>query len=229
MNPYSHLVVASRLEWLVQPEDPGEYYWGAIVPDIRYLASMRRQQTHLPAREIIALRDRHPHLASFVQGYLIHCLTDQIDLSRVFSRHLPFSVLKGKLSHQHLAVLLELYNLETQPASRPLSGTYNDVLCELGLSRSVTARYAQFAKQYAMPDGSPNLMELLHMMGLEHDSRIEKYIAAGKSFQQSRLLKQALFLGIRAGRIDQRIASRVATLYRRSGAGTQGRPGPGAG
>ena len=66
MNPYSHIVIASRLESLVQPQDPPEYYWGAVAPDMRYLAAMRRAQTHLSPQELVAFFDRYPRLESFV-------------------------------------------------------------------------------------------------------------------------------------------------------------------
>jgi len=218
MNPYSHLVVASKLDFLVQPGDPAEYYWGAVVPDIRYLAAMRRQQTHLPTQAIVALLDRYPHLGPFIKGYLVHCLADQVDLSRIFYRRWPFSVLKNTLTHQHLAVLLELFYLETQPASRPLSGTHNEVLDELGLSQDISARFARFVKQYALSTPRSSLWDMAQMLGLEHDSRIDKYVSAAKRFQSSGLLKNALFLGIRAGKIETQIVSRVSALYRQSGA-----------
>ena len=218
MNPFSHLVVASKLVSLVQPGDLAEYYWGAVIPDIRYLAAMRRQQTHLPAREILAWLDRYPHLGSFIKGYLVHCLADQVNLSRIFCRRLPFSVLKNRFTHQHLAVLLELFYLETQPASRPLSGTHNEVLDELGLSQATSARFARSAKQYARSASRSSLWDMTQMLGLEHDSRMDKYLLAAKRFQSSGLLKNALFLGIRAGKIDAQIVSRTSALYRLSGA-----------
>ena len=132
MTPYTHLVIASKLEPLVGPEDLAEYYWGAVAPDMRYVAAMRRAQTHLSAQQIIELGQRYPHLGSFLQGYLVHCLADQMDLGRVFFRHLPFCLLKGTLTQRHLAVLLELYYLEHQVVNPTLSGTHNEVLGELG-------------------------------------------------------------------------------------------------
>src|SRR6185503_5322806 len=107
MNPYSHLVIASKVEALVDPENAQEYYWGAIAPDIRYLAAMPRNQTHLPSQRIVGFMSRFPHLKSFLQGYLVHCLSDEIELGEVFFQHFPFSILKSKMSHQQLAVILE--------------------------------------------------------------------------------------------------------------------------
>ena len=45
MHIYSHLVVAHALLPHLQPASPSEYYWGAVAPDIRYAAGLRRRQT----------------------------------------------------------------------------------------------------------------------------------------------------------------------------------------
>jgi hypothetical protein len=42
MNSYSHLVLAMQIETAINPEDSGEYLWGSVVPDIRYLTGMPR-------------------------------------------------------------------------------------------------------------------------------------------------------------------------------------------
>lgn len=90
INPYSHLVIAAKLEALVNPKDVQEYYWGAIAPDIRYLAAMQRQQTHIPSQRIVDFISQYPHLKSFLQGYLVHCIIDEIELDQIFSPNLPF-------------------------------------------------------------------------------------------------------------------------------------------
>jgi hypothetical protein len=208
-------VIASRLESLVGPGNPAEYYWGAVAPDMRYVAAMRRAQTHLPAQRIAEYVERYPHLDSFLQGYLVHCLADQVDLGRVFSPHLPFSVLKGMLTQRRLAVLLELYYLERQPVNPPLSGTHNEVLGELGLSEAVSERFAQASKQFATASSLADPLALARLMGLENDSRLDQYAAAARSFQKSRLLRRGLFLSIRAGKIDEQIVSWVVALYQR--------------
>lgn len=223
MNSFSHIVIATKLEPLVQPKDPPDYYWGAVAPDIRYLAAMRRWQTHRPTQEIVGWLDRYPHLGSFVQGYLVHCLTDHIDLARIFYRRLPFSVLKGWLTHHHLAVLLEFYYLETQATGQQLSGTHNEVLSELGVSPSLTARFARSIQPYVRSASLSDLSGLVGLLGLENDSRVERYAAAARQFQQSRVLKNILFLGIRAGKIGEQIVSRVTALYRRAGVTANGR------
>ena len=73
MGPYSHIVVAGQLATYIQPENPSEYYWGAVAPDIRYLiAGMPRSQTHISAERILSYRVQYPALRDFVKGYLVH-------------------------------------------------------------------------------------------------------------------------------------------------------------
>jgi hypothetical protein len=54
------------------------------------------------------------------------------------------------------------------------------------------------------------IVELTSLLGLENDQRIEKYVAAGKRFQQNWLLRFVLFYGIRAANINDALASWVS-------------------
>jgi hypothetical protein len=174
---------------------------------------MRREQTHLSPRRILGYAAEYPHLESFLQGYLVHCLADRIELGPLFYRRLPFRFLRPRLPRRHLAVLLELYYLERRRIPLRLSATHNEVLGELGLSESASVRYAQLVEQYLTSSSPSRLSDLPRLVGLETDARVEKYLAAVESLQRNRLLKRALFLGIRAGRIEERIVSRVASSY----------------
>src|SRR4030095_912264 len=204
MNPYSHIVVASKLETLVEPENAQEYYWGAIAPDIRYLAAMQRQQTHLPPEKIIGFMSQYPHLTPFLQGYLVHCLSDEIELGPVFFQHFPYSVLKSKLSRQRIAVILELYYFEYEKVNKQLSATHNEFLTRLGLSETQSAKLSQSISQYAMSSSfESRITDLSRLLGLETDSRIDKYMAAAKQFQKYRFLRNSLFFGIKTGKISE--------------------------
>lgn len=215
MNPYSHIVVASKLEFLVDPKDKHEYYWGAIAPDIRYLAAMQREQTHIPPETINGFMSQYPHLQSFLQGYLVHCLCDEIELRRVFFQHFPFSILKSRMSHQQVAILLELYYFENERVNKKLSGSHNEVLRQLGLSEMQSTKLSQTISQYARSSSfASRITDLAHLLGLENDSRIDKYMSAAKRFQNNQLLKNGLFFGIRRGKISEQIVATVATLYR---------------
>ena len=215
MNPYSHLVIASKLETLVNPENRQEYYWGAIAPDVRYLAAMQRQQTHLPSQQIISFFSQYPSLKSFLQGYLIHCLSDEIELGQIFFKHFPFSVLESKMSRQRIAVILELFYFEKVNVTPTISTTHNEVLSNLGISKELSEKFSKSISRYiATSSPESRLSELFELLGLENDSRIEKYRNAAVGFQKNWLLKNGLFFGIKTGKISEQIVSGVATLYK---------------
>lgn len=213
MNPYSHIVVASKLEPFVKPENLKEYYWGTIAPDIRYLAAMQRQQTHLPSRKIVEFISQYPHLKSFLQGYLVHCLSDEIDLGEIFFQHFPFSILRSRMSRQQIAAILELFYFENEKVNVQMSGIYNEVLTKLDLSETISTKFSRSINQYTTSSSPESrLSELLQLLSLENDSRIEKYMKAAKGFQKNQLLKNVLFVGIRAGKISDEIVSKVSLL-----------------
>ena len=211
MNPYAHLVIAQKVAHLFNPANPSDYYWGAVIPDIRYLTAIKRDQTHIPTQQIAKMIAAYPHLESFLQGYLVHCLVDQIDLGELFS-HFPLSVFKGRFSRQQIAVMLELYYFEHEKISLPVSGKCNQVLSGLGVTDADCAKFSQFIYQYvhaASPE--TQISSLLKLVGLEGDSRVEKYISAAKRFQNNRLLKNMIFPGIRAARVNHRIIGKISS------------------
>ncbi|HMB24002.1 MAG: hypothetical protein ACM33V_08765 [Chloroflexota bacterium] len=216
MNPYSHVVIASKLESLVKPENPAEYYWGAIAPDVRYIAGVPRGQTHLPAQKIVEFISRYPNRKSFIQGYLVHCLSDEVHMGEIFFRQFPFSVLKRELSYQHIAVVLELFCFENEKVNISMSGTHNEVLTELGVNEVTSAKLASSIGQYVMA-GEARLAELFRLLGPKDSSHLEKYIKAATSFQKNWLLKNTLFFGIRQGKIVDTIVSRATALLSATG------------
>ena len=135
MGPYSHIVIASKLEKTIGPDNLQEYYWGAVAPDIRYLVTgMARSETHIPVEKILDYQVQHPQLKAFLQGYLVHCLSDELDLPLIIQKKFPFNLQKKKLTPQHCSVILEFYNIErVKPIQYKLSGRDNLVLSELGI------------------------------------------------------------------------------------------------
>lgn len=216
MNPYSHIVVASKLETLVNPDNKPEYYWGAIVPDIRYIADLHRQQTHLSPQQIISFIPQHPHLRSFLQGYLVHCLSDELELEQIFFQHFPFFAFKDRMSRSKLAVILEFFYYENESINPDISVSHNEFLESLGITRTLSEKFSKSITQYSETSSSETrLLNSIKLMGLENDSRVEKYVAAARSFQKNQLLKNSMFFGIRTGKISEQIVSTVASHYQR--------------
>lgn len=218
MDPYTHLVIASKLEALVAPASKQEYYWGAIAPDVRYLAAMSRCKTHLSSQQIIELISTSPHLKSFLQGLLVHCLIDDLDLRPIFFRRFPFSALKRQLSPPRLAGILEFYNLENESICPRISGTYNEVLSAWGVGTNISNEYASAIRRYAAPSSlESRLSDLLKLTGLENKGRIGKYISAAELLHKYRILKKCVSLTMKAGRINEQVVSMLASRYRQYG------------
>jgi len=55
---------------------------------------------------------------------------------------------------------------------------------------------------------------LVQLLGLENDSRIERYLSVAKSFQKHWLMKRVMFMDIRSGKIGEEITFRVSSLLK---------------
>jgi hypothetical protein len=211
MGPYSHIIVANLLESFLKPENPKEYYWGAIAPDARYLIKgMSRTQTHLSSAELLVFMERFPYLVSFLQGYLVHCLTDQLDLPELLQGKFPSSSRRHKLSPQQCTVIMEFFNiLRTKPISEPISETHNLILREIGIDEEQALRFARAMNQYLPSPSLISIFTLYRNLRMGGNARIEKYSQAIRQFQRNRFRRHMIFCGLNIGDINQDIASRV--------------------
>ena len=211
MGPYSHIVIASKLEADIQPEDVQEYYWGAVAPDIRYLvAGMWRNQTHLPTEKILVYMFCYPELRAFLQGYLVHCLSDSLDLPQIIQQKFPFNLQKKSLSVQHCSVILEFFNIErNKPFRETLSGRFNLFLSELGISSEHVANFVQAIRRYTYNPSFEASVALYQNLGLAGDDRIEKYRVAVERFQRKWLQRKLILFGLQAGNVNQEITALV--------------------
>ena len=93
-----------------------------------------------------------------------------------------------------------------------VSGAYNEILSKLGLSEPDCAKFARFMRQYMTASSfDDRITELIQLLGLENDQRIDKYVSAAERFQKNWWLKNALFLGIRVGKINEKLTFRVSS------------------
>ena len=211
MGPYSHIVIASKLETTIRPDNLQEYYWGAVAPDIRYLVTgMSRSETHIPVEKILDYQVQHPQLKAFLQGYLVHCLSDQYDLPLIVQQKFPFSLQKKKLTPQQCSIILEFYNIErVKHVQKTVSGRGNILLSELGIDGENAGKFAQAINIYANAPSLESIVELYQNLGLVGDDRIKYYRAAVQHFQSTWLKKNLILLGLQAGRVDREITTLV--------------------
>jgi hypothetical protein len=192
MNPYSHLYIAAQLEKDLQPTNLAEYYWGAIAPDVRYVARVHREQTHLPPEQIAAFFEKYPHLESFIQGYLVHRFTDLLDL-RAFLRQRvlfwPFTFMNAK---RLIPVIVETYYIETTHLEVTLSGTPNEILRELKISDEQAKTWAATVQPFLSAPSFETALEFLQRMK-NGNTKIDQYLNAANLIDQFRLVKPILF------------------------------------
>jgi hypothetical protein len=211
MGPYSHIILANDLEKHIKPNNTREYYWGTIAPDTRYLMKgMSRYQTHISSDEILDYLHRHPQLKSFIQGYLVHCLADQLEMSEIMQRKFPLSWQKDKFSSRQCTVILELFNvLRTRPPEKSISENYNAVLEGIGIGKEQAMKFSKEMNQYLTTPSVISLLSMYQKIGLANNGRIEKYQIAFQRFQKNWLRKNMILFGLHVGRINNEIASLV--------------------
>ena len=215
MGPYSHIILASELETYIKPDNPQEYYWGAIAPDIRYLvAGMSRSQTHISPEEILGYLGQYPHLKSFLQGYLVHCLSDKLNLPNIIQRKFPLYWQKNGLSPQHCTIILEFFNIvRVKTVRKSLSGTNNIALNEMGISEEHAAKFAQEINQYITSPSFASLLTLYQNLGSASNGRIDKYRIAVQQVQRKWFQKKLVLIGLHVGKINREITSSVKSVF----------------
>ena len=212
MNPYSHYLLASKAAPLIQPDHLSEYYLGSIIPDIRYLAGIRREQTHLSRARIQEYRSVYPHLASFLQGFQVHCLIDEIDVAGVVSSAFPLNLLRllrRVFSPQQITVLVELYFMQSARMDWQIAENHNEVLTDLGITLAQTQTYLAAMKEYLTSPSFETALSCFQKIGWLKSSRSEKYLQAYHSLERNRMLKGLLLMGVRNANLEKVVVNHV--------------------
>ncbi len=192
MNPYSHLVLATRLQPEIRPANPADYYWGTVAPDLRYTAGLRRTQTHLPPEQILEFRANHPELESFIQGYIVHCLADEVELwavlekrwfLRPFIRHLPLKL---------APVILESYLVEKNPITVSISGQSNPMLQALGVNDNAIPPFRSLVEHLIHQPSFESVLHLFQTLG-QANPNLQKYLDAAEQFNRNKIGKKVLY------------------------------------
>jgi hypothetical protein len=213
MGPYSHFIMATRVITLVRPQDESEFYWGSIVPDIRYLAGMRRAQTHIDRLRIQEFITRYPHLKSFLQGYRLHCLMDEINLQEEVGKVFPLNVINwlfnGKITQQQITMLVELYFTQTVKTNLSINGGQNEVLAELGIQSSQTDLFLSAMQAYIHSPCLDTSYSTFQRLGIVNNSSIDRYMGAARNIQKSTLLRSLLLLGVKNAKLPRHAVAQV--------------------
>jgi hypothetical protein len=206
MNPYTHYYLASLVEPTIQPDQPGDYYLGAIIPDVRYLARVPRQQTHVSQARLREFRARYPALASFISGYQVHCLLDEIDLTRVIGTAFPLNwfqrVTRRKFSQQQLTTLVELYFIQNARLGWKVHETHTEVLSDLGIQPDQTTLFLEVMKEYLPVPSFETALSSFQKLGFVESARLDKYMKTYQSLERNRLVTGLLLWSVKNARVD---------------------------
>ncbi len=211
MNLYTHLLLASRLESHLQPADPPDYLWGAVCADIRYLAGLPRDRTHLSPAQIDVYQCAYPELESFLRGYRVHCLLDEINLEHVLGRRFPLRLFR--LRQRHLAVMVELDAIRSLPGAFVLSGRHNPVLADLGISAGQASDFAGLLHQYLASPSMRSVLNALRQFGLLDDARVQEYLRAATAFGRNWLLQRIFSSVIRRAGLERAAVEYVLSAW----------------
>jgi hypothetical protein len=209
LGPYSHIVIANELESYINPANLEEYYWGAVAPDVRYLVKdMTKKQTHIPTDKILELMTQHPHQMPFLQGYLVHCLTDQLNLKRIIRQKFPFNLVSNRITRGNSSILLEFLNIELlKPIKISLSGKNNQILKEAGIKDNLAIKYAQEINKYINTLSLTASFNLYNELGFENSKKIEKYSGMVKRWQSSWFKNNLILILPQLKKLNKEIAT----------------------
>lgn len=213
MGPYSHYILAQALCGALKPDDPADYFWGAIIPDIRYLAEMRRERTHLSQTAIQEYAARYPHLKSFLLGYTVHCLIDQYDFPKAVSAAFPLNLLqrarRKTFSPQQMTMFVEMYFLQALPVESKICGCHNEMLGDLGITPEQTNLFFQAMQEYIQSHSFEGALAAFQKIHMIENGRIEKYPRVYQSMQSNSIQQTLLILSVRNARLEQRVPQYV--------------------
>lgn len=158
MYLFTHLALAQIAAVRLQPAYLDEFAWGTVFPDIYWSAGIPRDQTHLGKRALECLQMEYPEQRSFIQGYRVHLLLDEIDLVRLVRSAFPLALSQKillryfalYLHDDMLRLLFEDHFLDRSGYQKMLSisGKQNAILTKLGLHQDMILFYAARARTY---------------------------------------------------------------------------------
>lgn len=204
MNPYSHLAIAAQIEADIRPVNRQEYYWGAVAPDVRYTAATWRAQTHLPPEEVTSFFEKYPKLESFLQGYLVHTITDLLKFRALLEQRILLWPLLMIVSGRFTTVLLETYYIEKMPLRVEFSGAPNPILRDLRIADEHVYAFADALRPFATAPSFTTALGFLRALR-PGSQRVEAYARAAGFIEQNRYLKSLLFALADMGKLNRQM------------------------
>lgn len=184
-----------------------------MAPDIRYLARLRREQTHLGLDRLKELMGGYPDLRAFLSGYQVHLLIDEVDIAQLVSAAFPLNLLpmllRKQISRSQMTMLVEINYLQSGAEGKKLAGEHNAVLEGLGITVEQTRQFQQALQAYFEARTFEAALNAFQKIGMVDNSRLEKYLSAYQTMQGRPALRRLFMLGVRNARLDARVSEHV--------------------
>lgn len=176
---------------------------------------MPRRQTHLPLEQVNAWFNAFPGCASFLHGYRVHLLLDEVDTAQALLRPFPLRLLRPllrkKLRQRQAAVAIELYFHRAQPRGLALAGGHNPILERLGVTPAQSEEYASALRGYLATPSFRSAVEAFTHLGILEDARVEQYAAEYRRLQASPALRSLLMWSVKRAHLEAVARELLAT------------------
>lgn len=206
MEPYSHFVIASQLEDDIHPKLSEEYYLGAVAPDIRFVAGIAREQTHLPAGRILEFLDKYPHHASLIQGFLVQFLTDKVDIIGLLEQRTLLRPFLPHVSQYFIFTIIEAFYIDHCVVRKPISMQPNEMLCELGIQREHIELEAKTMQPYLL---KPTFAATIAYLRTGNNPRLQQNASEAENIQNNPLIKPFCYQLTDVNTLNQKVVRRV--------------------
>lgn len=191
----SHIYTATKLIDTAKPKDKSVYYLTAILPDIRYTASIKRESTHIQLPQI---KNIFPKNSDDYKGYYLHLLIDEYmgewDFLNKLKNRYP-KLIQKLLKTALLNTLLEIYCLDKIKIlpKITLSKKYNISYKKLGINENDFNNYRK-SIQAILDNYSYESIEniLLNDKNFKNIKKVQLYRKIGKFINNNSLIRNYL-------------------------------------
>jgi hypothetical protein len=209
LQPYSHFAIAAQLEAELRPATPAHYYWGAVAVDIRVTAGLPRERTHLSPEKVLEFCVKYPSLKAFTQGYMVHILSDLVDVQALVNKRPLMRLILRKNGPKFAQNLLEEFYITRRKVQKPVTIQHNKMLNDLGISRENVTSEAEFMRPYLQePDYK---ITLAYLQKVANGLNLGQTGREVERLHKSTLVKPILFYLSDLDKLNQEVLMQIRT------------------
>ncbi len=214
---YTHIIIARKVSDILGLElkNSEAYLLGAILPDIRYLAGLPREQTHLPLEQFVTIARQCPASErDLLTGYLVHLIADEFAQENLGV--MMFPLLPGSMRRQIkvgvLNIMLEI-GYRRQTCGALLFGREAGCLGRhLALPEEQVVGMVDRVEGYLSNPSLEQTMKTLGSSSLNANRNIRFYLRVGRTMYQMKFIRR--FITAKVNRIKEEMEQTLARRCR---------------